>query len=408
MIALVVIDLLAPLSVIPDVLFGMAPLIACAFLSPRVTTLFGTAAVALTVWSGWLNGVWDQAQQWVRLVDVVLIGAAGTAISVVRERREGHLARVTAIAETAQRAILPKLPSTGPNLATAARYLSAATDALVGGDLYDCSLVDGSRRFIVADVRGKGIESVEQAARVIRAFRQAAAVRAGLDEVAEDMNRYLTPFLGEEEFVTAVLVDVSDPEAVVLTSCGHPPALLARADGEAFLVEVPPGLPLGIGPGFSRTSVPWQPGDRLLIYTDGLSEARDAQGEFLPLLDLAPDLTSGTLDGALDRLLERVRRHVPGGALADDLAVVLLEHTGTSATQRLQETARESASSVPLLPLDLRPGDERLSTAKPGSAGVFHLVVTAVADLVGTACGRSFPSDVTHGKAHVTSALISA
>jgi sigma-B regulation protein RsbU (phosphoserine phosphatase) len=341
----VLVDLALSTTVVPDPLFAVAPLIACAVLSPRATASFGVAAVALTVWSGWFNGVWDEVQQWVRLVDVVVISGLAVAVAAVRERREAHLARVTAIAETAQRAILPTLPAAGAELSTATRYLSASEDAVVGGDLYDCSLVDRFRRFIVADVRGKGLEGVEQAARVIRAFRQAAAVRAGLDEVAEDMNAYLTPFLGAEEFVTALLVDVSDADTLVLTSCGHPPAILLRSTGEARFLELPPGLPLGVGGGFSRTSVPWQPGDRLLLYTDGLSEARDGQGDFLPLLELAPLLAAGSLDDALDRLLERVREHVPGGALGDDLAVVLLERTPVRAAAPVGPSAVEAAHS---------------------------------------------------------------
>jgi serine phosphatase RsbU (regulator of sigma subunit) len=76
---------------------------------------------------------------------------------------------------------------------------------------------------------------------------------------------------------------------------------------------------------------PWDQGDRLLLYTDGLSEARDAGGEFLELLDVAPMLAERGLDEALDSLLDRVRTHVPNGALGDDLAVLLLENTAAPA-----------------------------------------------------------------------------
>ena len=64
----------------------------------------------------------------------------------------------------------------------------------------------------------------------------------------------------------------------------------------------------------------------MLLYTDGLSEARDASGRFSPVLDAAPPLAEGHLEEALDTLLARVRAHVPGGDLGDDLAVLLLEN----------------------------------------------------------------------------------
>jgi serine phosphatase RsbU (regulator of sigma subunit) len=265
----------------------------------------------------------------VRLLEVVLVSAAATTIAVVRVRRERHLARVEKIADAAQHAILPRLPRTTTGVAVAARYLSAAQDAVVGGDLYDVCLAGGHTRFVVGDVRGKGLTAVEHAARVIRAFRQAAPIQGDLAAVAADMDAYLVPFLGDEDFVTAVLVDLTDPSRITVTSCGHPPAVLVHRDGTAEHVEAPVGLPLGLGGGFATATTTWEPGDRLLLYTDGLSEARDAAGTFLPVLDVARTLASGTPDEALDRLLEAVRRHVPHRALGDDLAVVVLERLGS-------------------------------------------------------------------------------
>ena len=84
-------------------------------------------------------------------------------------------------------------------------------------------------------------------------------------------------------------------------------------------------MPLGVGDD-AEESYPWAPGDRILLYTDGLSEARDADAEFLPLLDIAPMLATGNLEEALEALLTRAGAHVPNGALGDDLAVLLLEN----------------------------------------------------------------------------------
>ncbi len=318
-----IVDVAVPASVVPDTLFGLAPLIACAVLPAAVTAAFAAAAVILVTWSGWWNGTWGSAQQWLLLLDVCLVGAAAVGIAYVRVRREHQFARVAAIAETAQKAILPAVPATVEGAQAAARYLSAAEDATVGGDLYDACL-EGHTRFIVGDVKGKGIAAVEEAARVIRAFRQTAAAQVQLADVAAGMHHYLVPFFGDEEFATALLVELG-PTSITLTSCGHPPAILVTSRGEATYLDVPPGLPLGIGDDFQQVTIPWEPGDRLLLYTDGLSEARDGKGEFLPLLDIAPKLASGTPEQALDTLLDEVRRHVPRAHLGDDLAVLLLE-----------------------------------------------------------------------------------
>ena len=230
------------------------------------------------------------------------------------------------IAEVAQRAVLPTLPSIAADVRVTARYLSASEDAFVGGDLYDYSLVGARVRFLVGDVRGKGLAAVEQAARVIRAFRQAAATETSLPDVARDMDRYLAPFMGDEDFATALLVDASDTGRITLLACGHPPPMLIRPNGTAELLTVPPGLPLGLGGDAEPVTVSWEAGDRLLLYTDGLSEARDDRGRFLPLLQLAPTLTASQPDVALDGVLEIVRGHVKGGRVSDDLAIVLLEN----------------------------------------------------------------------------------
>jgi serine phosphatase RsbU (regulator of sigma subunit) len=72
--------------------------------------------------------------------------------------------------------------------------------------------------------------------------------------------------------------------------------------------------------------VPWSPGDRLLMYTDGLSEARDAHGEFLSVSTLASQVRSGPVERAVEEVVDAVGRHVPRGRLEDDLAVVVIEH----------------------------------------------------------------------------------
>ena len=329
LLAMVLLDLVVPPDVVPDTLFALAPLIAAAVMSVRATAGFAVAAALLVVLSGLYNQTWDSPQQWVRLLDVVLFGSAAVLIAAVRIRRDRRFARMAAIAEAAQRAILPTLPNNVAGVNVSARYHSAFEDALVGGDLYDCSLAGARVRFLVGDVRGKGIAAVEQAARVIRAFRQSAVSQPTLPEVAHDMDSYLTAFMGIEDFATAMLVELTDDGAFTVVSCGHPPPLLVRPDGTAELLTLPAGLPLGLGAGGRSVTIPWAAGDRLLLYTDGLSEARDGLGRSLPMNELVPGLMAPSADAALDAVLERVSLHVRRGLLGDDLALVLLENNAT-------------------------------------------------------------------------------
>src|SRR6478752_10762630 len=83
LVGLAVVDLRLPPNVVPDPLFAIAPLIACSVLSPRITALFGVAAVTLLVASGWWNNTWSTAQEWIRLLDVVLVSAAAVLIAAV-------------------------------------------------------------------------------------------------------------------------------------------------------------------------------------------------------------------------------------------------------------------------------------------------------------------------------------
>ena len=338
LVGLSLLNLLLPADIVPDPLFPVAALITCAICSTRTTAAFAAGAVVLTVLSGIYNQNWDTTQQWVRLLAVVLISGSAVVIAEVRIRRERRFARVAAIAEVAQRVILPTLPKTAGSVHATARYWSSAEDALVGGDLYDCSLTGGHVCFLIGDMRGKGLGAIEQAARVIRAFRQAAASYAHLDEVARDMDAYLRPFFGEEDFVTAMIVDVTRPNLLRVTCCGHPPPLLVHADGTGEFLQVPAGLPLGLGGSHDSVSLPWSTGDRLLLYTDGVSEARGPDGEFLPLLSVAPVIGRATLHEAMEEFVGTVREHVPGGELSDDAALVLLENA-SEATPETSATA---------------------------------------------------------------------
>ena len=109
---------------------------------------------------------------------------------------------------------------------------------------------------------------------------------------------------------------------------------------DAAVLDLPAGLPLGVGlshalGGYVEATMAWQPGDRLLMYTDGLSEARDVDGEFLPVPTLATPVRSGSVEQAIAEVVTAVTTHVPRGRLDDDLAVILIEHLPGPAPEHL-------------------------------------------------------------------------
>lgn len=316
----------------PDVvvspLYGLAALIAAAALPWTTTAAFGLVAILLSVASGVWTRTIDTEQHLIRMVTVALMAVVAVFIADVRERRDQRFRRVSRIADVAQRSILPIVPSRIGPVRTATRYLPAAEDTLVGGDLFDCFGSEQHTCFVVGDVRGKGVGAIEQAARVIRAFRQAAAASTDLETIAADMSTYLVPFLDEEEFATAVLVQLRDTGTVTVVSCGHPPPLLVDRAGRGRLLEAPAGFPLGLGDDYVAVDVAWSPGDRLLLYTDGLSEVRDVAGEFLPVAPMARQLVDDDVDEALERLLNAVRERAWSKHATDDLALLLIENVG--------------------------------------------------------------------------------
>jgi serine phosphatase RsbU (regulator of sigma subunit) len=207
--------------------------------------------------------------------------------------------------------------------------------------------LDGCR-LIIGDVQGKGLIAVKTAAAVLGAFRECAHDAADLTVIAERIELSLSRQLTDEQFVTAVLAEVSsDGSKIQLLSCGHPPPLLFAGGTGRFVEPAMPGLPLGLShlAEFQRdvTTLPFGPGDQLLFYTDGVSEARNAAGDFYPLSEHRA-LTSGQEPAAvLDRLQLDVLRHV-GHALDDDAAMLLLRREPALIRPGLDGVAQPSAA----------------------------------------------------------------
>ncbi len=320
----------------PDVQFigslTIAPFLAGAMLSPHTTMAVALVTLSSAVILGLVNNA--GALEWtLRLL--VVSGGSGLAVWLAarRQRRERELAQVTRVAEVAQRCVLTAVPTRVGPLAFASRYISASPEALIGGDFYeviDCD--DGGARAVVGDVRGKGLDAVRLAAVVLGSFREAAQSRELLEDVASLVDRRLRRHLDAEDFVTALFAHFQPDGRVSLVNCGHHPPLLIRTSGIELVSARSVTTPLGLDPTPTLEETSLAPGERLLLYTDGLVEARTQSGRMIALDYLAQTLRHPDLDRALGDLVERLQSMVIG-PLEDDLALVLAEYRGVGAVQ---------------------------------------------------------------------------
>ncbi|MGP7995927.1 MAG: SpoIIE family protein phosphatase [Streptosporangiaceae bacterium] len=309
-------------------LLALGPAFAAVSGGVRKTVVAGTVAFALCALMAayQMIGSWDSYA--LDSATVAGVTVAAVMASTLRARRARELAEVRAIAEVAQQVVLGPIPDELNSVRLAVRYMSATSRAQIGGDLYEVVPAMEGCRLIIGDVQGKGLIAVKTAAAVLGAFRESAHDAADLAVIADRIEQSLSRQLTAEQFVTAVLAEVSsDGSKIQLLSCGHPPPLLIAGGTGRFVEPAVPGLPLGLAhlAEFPRyvTTLPFGPGDQLLFYTDGVSEARNTAGEFYPLSEHEA-LTGGQApEAVLDRLQQDVLRHV-GHALDDDAAMLLL------------------------------------------------------------------------------------
>ncbi|MFI6661121.1 PP2C family protein-serine/threonine phosphatase [Streptomyces sp. NPDC050523] len=335
-----VVDVLAPPDVHLGPLLVAAPAITVAFAGARVTAVMGALAVLAQVLIGVLRGALTTANVQAQIAALVVVSVVCVVLCVVRDRRERQLHRVRSVAEAAQSVLLRPLPAHTGTLRIAGMYLPAEEEADLGGDLYAVArTADHSTRLLIGDVRGNGLAAINNAALLLGAFRAAAHRQATLPRLAVhldaafrwDTGQWRSPAEQDtdEDFATAILLDIPDHDPVVhLISCGHPPPLLLRNAHLIPLVPEVSHLPIGFGGVFGAgtydvQTFSFEVGDVLLLYTDGVIEARNAEGVFYPFTERAPQWAKDDPDELLRLLQDDLLAHVHDH-LNDDAAVVVI------------------------------------------------------------------------------------
>jgi sigma-B regulation protein RsbU (phosphoserine phosphatase) len=205
----------------------------------------------------------------------------------------------------------------------------------IGGDYYDF-IPRGNGKLILAvgDVAGKGMGAALMMSSVHAALRAQAQTARTLADIVAAVNDYLVENSPENKFLTLFCAEL-DPVTGILhyTSAGHDPALLVHADGT--YTELPAqGIPMGITPNVSPAihQVCLTPGDILAIYTDGLTESMNEEGDILGLERLVQTIVKNrglSASRLRDRVEEAVSRFVGRAPAADDLTLVLLRRLPT-------------------------------------------------------------------------------
>ena len=310
---------------LPIAWLAAAPLVASVMLSIKATTTVSAEALALAAFVQFATPG-RAAIEWARLVVLCLLCMFAIVNAVLRALAAARLERVRAVARVAQAAILHEVPHTTIEAMFASRYVSATREAHVGGDLLDVVDLGGRTRWVVGDTKGKGLPAVQLASAALNTFRDVAGRSdTDLPEVVRNVDATVQRQAGDEDFITAVFCELNPQGWLHVISCGHPPPLLVTPVGSRLLEPRSYTTPLGLAPTTTVQSYHVEPGDRLLLYTDGLLECRDNKGAFFRLddhIELVRD--AKTVDGIVEELLRRLRTH-GGGRTDDDIALLAVQ-----------------------------------------------------------------------------------
>ncbi|HKE26745.1 MAG TPA: SpoIIE family protein phosphatase [Bryobacteraceae bacterium] len=246
------------------------------------------------------------------------------------ERAKQQMEEELKLARTIQQSLLPSsLPSTGWLRASG----SSVASHQVGGDYFDIARVTSHCwSAVVADVSGKGVSSALLASLLEGALIAASDQAAVLGRRMERLNKFLLERTAGEKYATVFYALLHADGKLSYVNAAHCPPILARAGADLAELDAT-GMPVGLvdGATFEVAQCQLAPGDKLIVYSDGVTEAQDPSGAFFGkkrLYDLATGHASGTCAQIHDAIQRALATFTEGAAQSDDITLVVLEYAG--------------------------------------------------------------------------------
>jgi PAS domain S-box-containing protein len=249
-----------------------------------------------------------------------------------RRAAEDASRRHAALARTLQQSLLPPSLPDVEGLSVAARYHWAGSGEEIGGDFYDMLMLpDGSWCAVLGDISGKGVGAARTTALIRYTLRATARSESDLATLVGNLNEVLYEDPTSDRYCTLVLASgrPDDPTSVTLLLAGHPFPTLLHGDGTVEEVGTP-NVPVGMFQQavFDVASIVLPEGATLVLYTDGVTDARSPDGVFHP--DLAAEVLpamAGCSPGAVAARLEEAAVDYQAGRPLDDIAIMAISPT---------------------------------------------------------------------------------
>lgn len=220
------------------------------------------------------------------------------------------------------------LPETVGTLSVSARRITPGGAYDGGGDVHGVVDTPFGTRLLIGDVMGKGPELSRTADALLHAWRETAAQQRSLEVLAVRLHTLVAHSDEPDRFITATLVTIAPDGSAELVCCGHPPPLLIRGGGAVPAAVPAPAPPLGLldlAQGWCAAQpIPRTAWDRMLLHTDGVTEARDATGTFYPLAERAAEISTVPLASFTAGLAADLLHHAQG-RLQDDASLLAVE-----------------------------------------------------------------------------------
>jgi serine phosphatase RsbU (regulator of sigma subunit) len=258
---------------------------------------------------------------------------AGVAIENARLYREtlekARIEHELKIASEIQKALLPEGSHTGPFFESAGTSVQARA---IGGDFFDMQdMAEGQFGFLVGDVAGKGPAAALLTSKILGIFSAFVSVGDSPEQTVDHINKTLTRRQIDARYATLLYGQLSADGKLMFCNAGHNPPLIYGADGLRRIETG--GMPVGMfemAP-YSCDTITLKPGDTMVLYSDGVTEAHNVAGEEFGearLVQVMERYTRGNADVVLEQIIDAVKEFAVGAEQYDDVTALVVKYTG--------------------------------------------------------------------------------